>query len=53
MSITLLKLKQLNDDKDKAYERLARYEKHPALCTRIIREIETIDDKIKQFYSEW
>ena len=50
---TMLKLKQLNADKDKAYERLARYEHNQVLCTRIIKEIESLDDRIKSFYNSW
>ena len=48
-----MKIKQLNDDKDKAYKRLARYEKNATLCSRIIKEIESLDDKIKSFYNIW
>ena len=53
MDLTLLKIKQLNDDKDKAYERLARYEKNATLCSRIIKEIESLDEKLNSFYNAW
>ena len=53
VSIHLLKIKQLNEDKDKAYERLARYDNNPVICTRIIKEIESLDVKIKAFYNAW
>ena len=53
VSMTLLKIKQLNEDKDKAYDRLARYANNTIICTRIIKEIESLDDKIKSFYNAW
>ena len=53
MDLTLLKIKQLNDDKDKAYERLARYENNATLCSRIIKEIESLDEKLNSFYNAW
>ena len=47
------RLTNLNEDKDKAYDRLARYDNNAVLCTRIIKEIELLDDKIKSFYNAW
>mmetsp|Transcript_7456 Transcript_7456/g.9493 ORF Transcript_7456/g.9493 Transcript_7456/m.9493 type:complete len:99 (-) Transcript_7456:57-353(-) len=53
IDLTLVKIKQLNNDKDKAYKRLARYENNAVLCTRIIKEIESLDEKINAFYNGW
>lgn len=53
IDLTLLKIQQLNNNKDKAYERLPRYETNSILCTRIIKEIESLDDKINEFYNKW
>ena len=53
IDLTLMKMKQLNDSKDKAYDRLARYENNAVLCTRIIKEIESLDEKLNSFYNAW